>query len=141
MQFQPTAALYDLDRLPFAITVLPLTREGQRGRYSDDAADLPKLLRASNLEAGFLHDPADREWRVYMGEVLIELVIGVASSLLATATWQTLGVVLRNQIGKKRARVTLVEMDADGARWFEAEGDGDVITQSLEMFAKKQRDQ
>jgi hypothetical protein len=138
-EFRGIEAAYPLDPLPSNVTVLPISRSKDKGLYPAAATDLVKLLREAKVEAAFLDTSDRREWQVHMGDVVEQLVIGVASGLISIATWQAMVAVIKDHFGKAHNRVTLVDThDNTGeAHWFQVEGDAEAVAAALAEYMKK----
>lgn len=71
------------------IVLLPAALDGDFGIYPNEDSTLAKELRAAGVAARYLHDPEHRQWQVLMGEVPVDLAVGVASSVIGSGLWDT----------------------------------------------------
>ncbi len=108
--------------------MLPSEETEGVGIYSLNSADLLKELKAAGVDAAFLHEPDQRRWRVLHGEVPVEFIMGVASSLVASGIWDIVKVRFRGLFDRNqelRCRIVTQHKTAGGEihnSWLEYEG-------------------
>ena len=69
------------------IVVLPQAVDGDVGIYSNATSTLVKELRAEGIAAEYLHDSDHRQWQIHMGEVPVELIVGITTSVIGSGIW------------------------------------------------------
>ena len=123
--------------LPHDVVVLPLKIEGEVGTYPGHASQVAKDLRAGGIDAAFLHDSEHRQWRVLMGDLPMEIVIGIGTGIASAASWAALVAAFRQVFppnSQVNARVFRQRRDADGtvrSAWLEYEGEVDGFLTAL----------
>jgi hypothetical protein len=123
------------------VAVLPERIESDVGIYRDEVQTLVKALKLEGIRAAFVHDNDHREWRGAKGEVLIPVIIGVATSFIGTATWAGFVALLRRGFQGKKLSLTVGRFkrqeDGVSAEWFEATGDGEMVVDALAEFLER----
>ena len=91
-----------------AIVVLPVLVEGDLGVYSNEVSTLAKELRAAGVASDYLHDADHRQWRINMGEVPVDLVVGVASAIIGSGLWDAFVAFLTTRYPRNEVRLRIV---------------------------------
>jgi hypothetical protein len=77
-----------------------------------------------------------------MGDVSVELIIGVVSGLASMAIWTAIAAVLRKVLGKGNGIVTIVEIVEERpghrqSRWSRIEGDAETIEKAILAIGRR----
>jgi hypothetical protein len=147
MGIEPNApSRYPVPELPEgAIVVLPASVEGDMGIYPNGALMLVKEMRAAGIPAQFLHDPEHRQWQVHMGEIPLDLLIGVSSGLISSGIWASFSHLVGNHFPKQTVHLHVVRQrrKADGSldsTTVELTGTGPQLKPLLETALKDEAD-
>jgi hypothetical protein len=137
---------YPLPELPEAtIVVLPTSVEGEVGVYSNEVSTLAKELRAAGVAAEYLHGADHRQWRVNMGEVPVDIVVGVTSAIIGSGLWDAFVAFLgtRYPVNEVNLRVVRQRRRPNGDRintTVEISGKGRQLRKLLETALKEDKE-
>jgi len=139
VEFQPADPPDLTDaRLDHAVVILPQRMEGEEGVYRDEQLTLAKELRGEGVDADYAQDADHRLWHgLKGGDVLIQVTLGLGTSIVGSAVVGVVAAVLRRKFGGRRLHLKVGRISASGAvdaQWFEAEGDADDVLNALDRF-------
>ncbi|HLG69781.1 MAG TPA: hypothetical protein VK009_05085 [Chloroflexota bacterium] len=124
------------------VTLLPLEFTDGGGLYSEDITELAKELRRSDVDVAYLHEAGDRQWKVLKGEVTLEILIGLGTSVAGSVIVMALSAALAKVFKPKRqVRCSLVKQ-RQGPRgetenlWFRYDGDVAGLQEALARAAE-----
>ena len=129
------------DRLA-VITVLPHSIKDSIGVYPNDSLTLVKELRAAGLDAAYMHDNTEREWRVQLGDVPTELLIAIVGAVVGGGVLEGLKILLAGRLRGHKLVATIVRVkeapsgERDAA-WYHFEGDGSDVAKVLDRSHDK----
>ena len=128
---------YPLPEKLAVITVLPHSIKDDIGVYPNDSLTLVKELRAAGLDAAYMHDKAEREWRVQLGDVPTELLIAIVGAVAGGGVLEGLKILLLGRLRNRKLTATIVRVkdapsgERDSA-WYHFEGDGSDVAEVLD---------
>jgi hypothetical protein len=102
------------------------------GVYRSELVTAAKELRASGVSADYLDGPDDRTWQGLLGDVAVNIAIGLGTS----GAVAVFGAWLRTQLGSGRvvATVARIRRKPDGSQdvlWYHVEGNGEAVAAAL----------
>jgi hypothetical protein len=126
-----------------AILILPIRQtDDGRGIYPESVVTLVKRLRASGVNARFMHPPERRLFEAQMG-VMTDVVAPIVLGVLSSAAWDGLKRLLAES---KRNRLNVIfseakKSDGDASRWWHVDGDADVAMRAIDKLLSQGEDQ
>jgi hypothetical protein len=101
---------YPLPELPEGtIVVLPQSIDGEVGIYPNATSTLVKELRAEGITAEYLHDADHRQWQIYMGEVPLQLILSITTSVIGSGIWAAFAAGLGERFRSRQVTVHVVK--------------------------------
>lgn len=120
------------------VLVLPERRDDDFGIYRSEVESLPKLLRHHGLASDFAHPTELRRWRVLEGPTEVSFGLAVASSLVASVSWdafKTAMAVWIRGLGRTPLSIDLRLSYPDGAEHeLQINGKGVDVLQALDRI-------